>query len=145
MRSLQKMVKTMFVPRLEVEHAQEVPELTAVVYYPEYKVEAPHECTGGNTGTDGAFNSKIGADADGYSSPEDIGTETVRGSPRARIVIDRDLVENLRMIKSEEEIQLIKRVLSGEIWPMRFCKSTQNPAARKMKSPQGHPLKRRWL
>ncbi len=102
--------KTMFVPRLEVEHAQEVPELTAVVYYPEYKGKKhPMNVLAEILEQMGLSTSKIGADADGYSSPEGYrGPKLSEVLPRARIVIDRDLVENLRMIKSEEEIRLIK-------------------------------------
>lgn len=102
--------KTMFVPRLEVEHAQEVPEVSDVIYYQEYPAEKhPMKVLAEELEKMGLARTIIGADADGYGSPQGYrGPRLSEVLPEAKIKIDRELVERLRMIKSPEEIQLIR-------------------------------------
>jgi len=102
--------KTMFVPRLEVEHAQEISEISSVEYYPEYiGTKHPMNILAEVLEKMGLSSAAIGADADGYGSPQGYrGPKLSQVLPSAKIVVMRDLIENLRIIKSEEEIRLIR-------------------------------------
>lgn len=102
--------KTMFVPRLEVEHAQEAREVNAVEHYLEYKsTKHPMNVLAETLQKMGLGASKIASDGDGYSSNQGYrGPRLSQVLPKATIVIDRELIEDLRMVKSEEEIALIR-------------------------------------
>lgn len=102
--------KIMFVPRLEVEHAQETPEVHEVWHYPEYPGEKhPMNVLAGLLSERGLGGGNLGADADGYGSSQGYrGPKLSEVLPSAKVVVLRDLVEKLRMIKSREEIALIR-------------------------------------
>jgi len=102
--------KTMFVPRLEVEHAKEAPEIQDVAFYPEYMgMKHPLNLLADKIRDMGLSTGNIGADADGYGSPQGYrGPRLSEVLPSAKIVVLRDLVEELRVIKSEQEITLIR-------------------------------------
>ena len=102
--------RTMFVPRLEVEHAQESPQVDAVVYYMEYPSEKhPMNVLAEKLTDMGYAKAKLGADADGYASSQGYrGPRLSEVLPETNITVMRDLIEQLRVIKSEEEIALIR-------------------------------------
>ena len=102
--------RTMFVPRLEVEHAQECPEVDAVVHYMEYPTEKhPMKVLADKLEEMGLGKANLGADGEGYGSPQGYrGPRLSEVLPSAKVTVMRDLVEKLRMVKSQEEIALIK-------------------------------------
>jgi len=102
--------KTMFVPRLEVEHASETPEVDDVTSYPEYPGEThPLKVLAGWLEQHGLGTANLGADADGYGSPQGYrGPRLSEVLPQAKVTVERDLIEKLRIIKSPEEIALIR-------------------------------------
>lgn len=101
--------KTLFVPQLEIEHAGECEQADEVLTYQEYPDEThPLQILGTylNTAVPG---NRIGSDSDGYSSPS--GYEGPRLSevlPTKEVVIRRRIVEKLRLVKTQEEIDLIR-------------------------------------
>jgi Xaa-Pro dipeptidase len=102
--------RTMFVPRLEVEHAQKSPQVDAVVNYMEYPSEThPMNVLAEKLTEMGYSKTRLGADAEGYGSPQGYkGPRLSEVLPEANITVMRDLVERLRAVKSEEEIALIR-------------------------------------
>lgn len=102
--------KTMFVPRLEVEHAEESPQVDAVIHYMEYPTAThPMNVLAGKLQEMGYAKAHLGSDADGYGSPQGYkGPRLSEVLPEAKITVQRDLVERLRAVKSAEEIALIR-------------------------------------
>ena len=102
--------KTMFVPRLEVEHAEESPQVDSVIHYLEYPTEKhPLNVLAENLAEMGYAKANLGADADGYGSAQGYkGPRLSDVLPDAKITVMRDLVERQRAVKSPEEIALIK-------------------------------------
>ena len=102
--------KTMYVPRLEVEHAEESPQVDAVIHYIEYPTGThPMSVLAGKLEEMGYAKGALGADADGYGSPQGYkGPRLSEVLPEAKITVQRDLVERMRAIKSPEEIALIR-------------------------------------
>lgn len=103
-------MKTMFVPRLEVEHAQETRQLDAVLHYMEYPTEDhPLKVLARNMEEMGLGKAHLGADADGYGSAQGYrGPKLSEVLPGATVAVARDLVEKMRAVKSAEEIALIR-------------------------------------
>lgn len=100
----------LFVPRLEEEHATAHAVVDQVVSYPEYPSETHpmHRLTELLINL-GLAQKRIGADSDGY--PSVMGYRGPRLSevlPRASVRLARDLIENMIMIKSAEELALIR-------------------------------------
>lgn len=102
--------KTMFVPRLEVEHAKEAPEIDDAVFYTEYvSTRHPMNVLADDMQKMGLSAGNFGTDADGYGSPQGYkGPKLSEVLPSAKVVVLRDLVEALRVVKSDEEITLIR-------------------------------------
>jgi Xaa-Pro dipeptidase len=102
--------KTIFVPRLEVEHAGGIPQIDEVKHYDEYPgPKHPMTIFAEVLEGMGLAQATIGSDAAGYGSSWGYsGPRLAEVLPKAKIVIDSDLVPNLRVIKSEEEILLIR-------------------------------------
>lgn len=100
----------MFVPRLQVEHAQESPQVDEVLHYMEYPREKhPMNVLAEKLTLMGYSKARIGTDADGYASSQGYrGPRLSEVLPEANIVVIKDLIEGLRAIKSPEEIALIK-------------------------------------
>jgi Xaa-Pro aminopeptidase len=101
---------TLFVPRLEEEHAHKYAPVDRVVAYPEYPTEK-HPMARFADLLNGARlgRATIGADGDGY--PGIMGYRGPRLSetmPSAKIMIMRDLIEDMITVKSSEEIELIR-------------------------------------
>ena len=100
----------LFVPRLEEEHATAHAVVDRVVTYPEYPTETHpmHRLTELLISL-GLTQKRLGADSDGY--PGVMGYRGPRLSevlPRATVRLARDLIENMIMIKSAEELELIR-------------------------------------
>lgn len=102
--------RTMFVPRLEVEHAREAPEVDAVIHYLEYPAEKhPMRVLAEKLEEMGLGKASLGADGEGYGSPQGYkGPRLSEVLPGAKVTVIRDLVEKMRMVKSREEITLIR-------------------------------------
>ena len=100
----------LFVPRLEEEHATAHAVVDRVVTYPEYPTETHpmHRLTELLISL-GLTQKRLGADSDGY--PGVMGYRGPRLSevlPRATVRLVRDLIENVIMVKSAEELELIR-------------------------------------
>ena len=94
--------RAMFVPRLEVEHAQESPQVDDVIHYMEYPTEKhPMSVLAEKLGEMGYSKAKIGADADGYGSPQGYrGLRLSEVLPGASIFVMGDL-RRFRAIQSQ--------------------------------------------
>lgn len=102
--------KTMFVPRLEVEHARACPEVNEIKSYPEYPGDLhPLHLLGKTLDEAGFGAATIGCDSMGYGS-----TKGYDGPPldqvlsTARFVLLKHFVEGARVVKSEEELAFIR-------------------------------------
>jgi len=100
----------LFIPRLEEEHAYADAVVDRVVTYPEYPGEThPMPQLAGLLGSLGLTRARLGADGDGY--PGIMGYRGPRLSevlPDAPVSLMRDLIEEMMMVKSEEELALIR-------------------------------------
>jgi Xaa-Pro aminopeptidase len=101
---------TLFVPRLEEEHAHQYAPVDRVVSYPEYPTDKhPMARFADVLNGERLGRATIGCDGDGY--PGIMGYRGPRLSesmPHAKIVVMRDLIEDMIMIKSPEEVDLIR-------------------------------------
>lgn len=102
--------RTVFVPRLEEEHAREFDQVDDVKSYPEYPGNThPLNVLADTLTLLGAGKGKIGADSDGYSSPQGYrGPRLSEVLPQAKVEVVRDFISELRTVKSQEEIELIR-------------------------------------
>lgn len=102
--------KTMFVPRLEVEHARETVEISDATGYPEYPgATHPIHVLAQTLTKMGLGSSGIGCDGLGYGSSKGYrGPLLSDALPSAKFTVLRDLVEEIRAVKSEEEVGLIR-------------------------------------
>ncbi len=102
--------KTIYVPRLEVEHAAETSQVDEVKHYDEYiGPRHPMVLFAEVLESMGLHQSTIGSDAAGYGSSWGYsGPRLSEVLPKAKIVVDSELVPTLRMVKSQEEIRLIR-------------------------------------
>ena len=100
----------LFVPRLELEHAQLVARVDEVRDYPEYPGDVhPMERLAQWLGELGLRSAHLLAEAPGYASPWGYqGPPLAELLPDARVTVDAKLIERHRMVKSEEEIALIR-------------------------------------
>ncbi len=102
--------KTIYVPRLEVEHAGGIPEIDEVKHYDEYiGPRHPMLILGEVLEAMGLAGASIGSDGAGYASGWGYaGPRLAEVLPSAEFVIDAELVPAIRKIKSAEEIRLIR-------------------------------------
>jgi len=100
----------MFVPRLEVEHVERYAYVDRVEYYLEYPDERhPMYVLSDLMRSLGLEGKTIGFDVDGYGHVFGYrGPRLSEVFKDARYVYARDLIEELRMVKSEEEIRLLR-------------------------------------
>jgi Xaa-Pro dipeptidase len=100
----------LFVPRLEEEHATAYATVDRVVSYPEYPGEKHPMARLAETVTGlNLERVRLGVDGDGY--PGVMGYRGPRLSevlPQTTVTVARDLIEDIIMIKSAEEIDLIR-------------------------------------
>ncbi len=100
----------LFVPRLEEEHATAHAVVDRVVTYPEYPTETHpmHRLTELLISL-GLAQKRLGADSDGYPGVMGYrGPRLTEALPRASVRLVLDLIENMVMIKSAEELELIR-------------------------------------
>ncbi len=102
--------KTLFAPGLEQEHAQECPEIHEIRCYRDYPGKVhPLNQLGKLLEDMGLVVGRLGTDGAAYGSPYGYrGPRLSEVVPKTQIVLDPFLVEDLRMIKSDEELALIK-------------------------------------
>ncbi|GAA0371663.1 M24 family metallopeptidase [Bacillus horti] len=100
----------LFVPALEHEHAEEFASVDSVHSYPEYPgLKHPMEYLKEALIESGFQGKTVGYDSDGYGSPQGYRGPSVSSFLDAGEFISvHGVVEELRMIKSVQEIQLIK-------------------------------------
>jgi Xaa-Pro aminopeptidase len=100
----------LFVPRLEEEHAHQYALVDRVVAYPEYPTDKHPMLRLADLLNDAKLaRATLGADGDGY--PGVMGYRGPRLSetmPRAQVTVMGDLIEDMIMVKSAEEIELIR-------------------------------------
>jgi Xaa-Pro aminopeptidase len=100
----------LLVPRLEEEHAAAHAAVDRVVAYPEYPGDRhPMQRLAETIGELKLDRARLGVDGDGY--PGLMGYRGPRLSealPQATVMVARDLIEDLIMIKSAEEVELIR-------------------------------------
>lgn len=101
---------TLFVPRLEVEHAEIVAHVGRVVAYPEYPGEVhPMRRLAELVQEEGLPGAHFLADAPGYASGWGYaGPPLAEVLPEARLTLVPKLIEGHRVIKSEAEVALIR-------------------------------------
>jgi Xaa-Pro dipeptidase len=99
----------LFVPRLEEEHAREHAAVDRVEVYPEYPTETHPMIRLAEVLTGlGLERARLGADGDGYPGVMGYrGPRLSEAMPNASVKTVRDLVEDMMMVKSSEEIELI--------------------------------------
>jgi Xaa-Pro dipeptidase len=100
----------LLLPRLEVEHGEEVGLIDEVVPYPEYPGQRPPlEYLVGKMVDLGLGNKTIGVDSDGYGRLYGYrGSKLSELLPDATIVDVLDEIEHMQMLNSEEELALIR-------------------------------------
>lgn len=101
---------TVFCPLLEADHVVKYAHVDRVVCYPEYPDEKhPMWVLAEELGKMGLEGKTIGFDVDGYGHVMGYrGPRLSEVFKDAKYVYARDIVENTRMVKSEEEIRILK-------------------------------------
>ncbi|MEM3739734.1 MAG: aminopeptidase P family N-terminal domain-containing protein, partial [Candidatus Korarchaeum sp.] len=101
--------RILFVPRLELEHAEKYSYADKVLSYTEYPDEKhPMIVIADYMRELGLEGKRIGFDGDGHGHAYGYRGPRLSEVLRASYSYERDLVEGLRMVKSEEEIELLK-------------------------------------
>jgi Xaa-Pro aminopeptidase len=101
--------KILFVPRLEVEHARQYSYADQVLYYNEYPDERhPMYVLADHLKSLRLEGRRIGFDVDGYGHVFGYRGPKLSDVFHASYSYERDLVERIRMIKSDEEIRLLR-------------------------------------
>jgi Xaa-Pro aminopeptidase len=102
--------KILIVPRLEVEHAEKYSYADKILWYPEYPDEKhPMKWISEYIEGEGLSRGKIGYDVDGYGHVFGYrGKRLSEYLPNTKFRYARDLVEQARLIKSHEEIVLLR-------------------------------------
>ena len=100
----------LFVPRLEEEHATAYAAVDRVVSYPEYPSEKHPMQRLADTMTGLTLDrARLGVDVDGYPGVMGYrGPHLSEALPQTTVTVARDLIEDMIMIKSAEEIDLIR-------------------------------------
>lgn len=100
----------LFVPHLEIEHGKEAADVDEVLTYPEYPGEThPLKLLAGLMADKGLTGKPLAADARGYASPWGYdGPSLEEVMPGTRVTPFPKLVERHRMIKSPQEVVLIR-------------------------------------
>ncbi|MDR7554951.1 MAG: Xaa-Pro peptidase family protein [Armatimonadota bacterium] len=124
-------VAALFVPRLEEEHAAGHAVVDRVAAYPEYPGDRhPLVRLGALLDELGLGRARLGADGDGY--PGVMGYRGPRLSemlPQATVTPARDLVEDLMMVKSAEELALIRESVRWGHLAHRLLQDYTRPGA----------------
>ena len=114
--------KYLIVPRLEYEHAEKYAYVDRVLYYNEYPDEThPMKVIAEYMDELGLTNKKIGYDVDGYGHIYGYrGPRLSQLLKNTQMVYARDIIEEMRMIKSSEEIKLMKESAKWTIYVHRL-------------------------
>lgn len=100
---------TLFVPLLEYEHALKYSYADRIVYYEEYPGQKhPIEVIAGELERMGFEGRRVGYDVDGYAHVFGYRGPRLSDILKANYSYERDLIENIRMIKSREELLLLR-------------------------------------
>ena len=100
--------RALFVPRLELEHAQSMSIVDRVAHYPEYPdLNHPMNVLV-DLVKDMGIESKIGADSDGYPWIFGYRGEALSQLTGCQVISCRAPIEDQMMVKSEAEIALLK-------------------------------------
>jgi len=101
--------KILFVPRLEYEHALKYSYADEVLSYDEYPDERhPMLIIADHMRRLGLEGKRIGFDVDGYGHIFGYRGPRLSEVLKASYSYERDLVENMRLVKSEEELRLLR-------------------------------------
>lgn len=101
--------KILFVPRLEYEHALRYSYADEVLSYNEYPDERhPMLVIADHMKRLGLEGKRIGYDVDGYGHVFGYRGPRLSEVLKASYSYERDLVENMRLVKSEEELRLLR-------------------------------------
>ena len=101
--------KILFVPRLEYEHALKYSYADEVLSYDEYPDERhPMLIIADHMRRLGLEGKRIGFDVDGYGHIFGYRGPRLSEALKASYSYERDLVENMRLVKSEEELRLLR-------------------------------------
>ncbi len=103
--------KTMFVPRLEVEHALECAGVDDAVSYPDYPGEVhPMQSVAEFLRSKKYHAGSLLSDAAGYSSSWGyVGPTLAEVMPEANLTIVKGILEKARLVKSCDEIEIIRQ------------------------------------
>ncbi|MEM3832701.1 MAG: Xaa-Pro peptidase family protein [Thermoprotei archaeon] len=119
---------TLFVPLLEYEHALKYSYADNIVYYEEYPSEVHPITFIANELKEMGFEGKrLGFDADGYGHIFGYRGPRFSDVLKATFSYERDLVENLRMIKSMEEVTLIRESSKWASYAHRLLQDYTKP------------------
>ena len=122
--------KILIVPRLEYEHAQRYSYADKIFYYLEYPDEKhPMIVISEILRSLGLEGKRIGFDADGHGHVFGYRGPRLSEVLRAEYSYERDLVEKLRMIKSEEEIRLLRESAKWAQLAHRLLQEYTRPGA----------------
>ena len=101
--------KILLVPRLELEHAEKYSYADRVFSYDEYPDERhPMLVIADHLKRLGLEGKRIGFDVDGYGHVYGYRGPRLSEVLKASYSYERDLVENMRLVKSDEEIRLLR-------------------------------------
>jgi len=122
--------KILFVPRLEVEHAKLYSYADQVLYYNEYPDERhPMYVLADHLKSLRLEGRRIGFDVDGYGHVFGYRGPRLSEVFHASYSYERDLVERIRMIKSDEEIRLLRESAKWAALAHRLLQEYTRPGA----------------
>jgi len=121
--------KILIVPRLEYEHAEKYSYADNIFYYLEYPDEEHPMIKIANIIKDLRLqNKRLGFDADGYGHIYGYrGPRLSELLEDIKLIYARDIIENLRMVKSDEEIRLMKESAKWTIYVHRLLQEYTKP------------------
>ncbi len=122
--------KILFVPRLELEHAEKYSYADKIFSYPEYPDEKhPMYVIADYMRSLGLEGRRIGFDVDGYGHVFGYRGPRLSEVLKASYSYERDLVERFRMIKSEEELRLLRESAKWAALAHRLLEEYTRPGA----------------
>src|SRR5215471_3604565 len=98
------------IPQLEQEHVRAAPEIANLVVYPEYPGERhPMHYLRDLLDGSGLLGRRLGADTDGYGDVMGyLGPRLSEVNDEGSLTLAKDIVDGLRRVKSEAELDLIR-------------------------------------
>ncbi|MDM7275449.1 MAG: Xaa-Pro peptidase family protein [Thermoprotei archaeon] len=121
---------TLFVPFLEYEHALKYSYADNIVYYEEYPGEVhPMVFIGGKLREMGFEGMRVGYDVDGYGHVFGYRGPKLSDVLKASFSYERDVVESLRIVKSNVEIELMRESAKWASYAHRLLQDYVRPGA----------------